>query len=100
MTYSGVGLLYYIGAVIVRGPGIMVFYVGMTLMSLTVSDKTRGIIFSINAILAAILVAASSGIGALTLPYSKILIYYFGFGVLLFMLLSILMSGIMGKLKL
>ena len=78
----------------------MVFYVGVTLMSLIVSDKTRGIIFSINAISGAILVTASSGIGALTLPYSKILIYYFGFGVLLFMLLSILMLGIMGKLKL
>ena len=100
VTFSNVGLPYIIGVIIISGPGIMVFYVGMTLMSLIVSENTRGIIFSINGIVGAILVLASMGIAAMTLPTNKILIYYFGFGVLLFMLLSIMALGVMGKLKL
>ena len=58
-VFTDVDWRLYTGYVMVNGPGLMIFYVGMTLLGLVSPPRIRGLMFSINGFVGAGLVLAS-----------------------------------------
>ena len=99
VTFNGVGFNFYLGHFLIMGPGTMIFYVAGALLCIICPLKIRGLFFSVNTLFGAVLALMSMELGALTLNSNKIILFWFGFGVPLVMLVVTLTLGAMGKLR-
>ena len=59
VTFNGVGTCYFIGYILVLGPGVIVFYMASALLSIITPEKIRGIMFAANTLFGAVLVLIS-----------------------------------------
>ena len=89
----------YAGNILINGPGLMIFYTGMTLLGLIAPEDIRGLMFSMNGLIGGLLVTASNILGSLTLDYNELITWQSAFGIVFIFMMIYIILGASGKLK-